>query len=401
MVGFIDEFYQFFDELKIKYMGFCNSVLLSITNDDINSIENTKRSYGILEKDTFNIFEPLENYQKEAFNEIILTQILDPKTKEIGNIEFLNIFCELLSEKVKYCFGNSVIVENQKGGIDILIHDEHNAIIVESKINNAIDQKNQLARYFRYVKNELKKTVLAIVYIRPIYNEYKLPPLETYELEYESETIEVRDILVPISVIASKCENDLCHGFLDKCSRKTMNEKARVYIQQYSELLKLKGGSKMLTNIEKEMLKKLYSDEESVKKMQVIIEIWNNRWEIFAAIIKDSLHQMGFGPGDGDEQCTAKSITEKISVVFTDYDNTDWGFGFWYKEGTSKKLQDVLSNLLKSYNNKLLDTEIENTDNRFIGKRFILEIDKPINEIIDILHKMYKELEKMAVEELK
>ena len=143
-----------------------------------------------------------------------------------------------------------MIVEKQKGGIDILIHDEHNAIIIESKINNAIDQKNQLARYLRYVKNKLKKTVLAIVYIRPIYNEYKQPPLETYEIEYESETAEVRNILVPVSVIASKSENDLCRSFLDKCSRKTKNEKARVYIQQYSELLKLKGGSKMLTNVE-------------------------------------------------------------------------------------------------------------------------------------------------------
>jgi hypothetical protein len=401
MVGFTDEFYQFFDELKIKYMEFCNSVLSSITNDDINGIENTKKLYGILEKDTFNIFEPLENYQREAFNEIILTQILDPKTKEIGNIEFLNIFCKLVSEKIKYRFGNSVIVENQKGGIDILIHDEHNAIIIESKINNATDQKNQLARYLRYVKNELKKTVLAIVYIRPIYNEYKLPPLETYDLEYESETVEIRDILVPISVIASKCENDLCRGFLDKCSGKTMNEKARVYIQQYSELLKLKGGSKMLTNIEKEMLTKLYSNDENVKKMQAIIEIWENRWEILAAIIKESLHQKGFSPGDGDEQCTAKSINEKISVVFTDYDNTDWRFGFWYKEGTSKKVQDALSNLLKTYNNKLLDTEVENSDNWFIGRKFNFEIDKPINEVIDTLHKMYKELEKIAIEELK
>ena len=149
------------------------------------------------------------------------------------------------------------------------------------------------------------------------------------------------------------------------------------------------------------MLKKLYSDDENVKKMQAIIEIWENRWEIFAAIIKDTLHQNGFGPADGDEQCTAKSINENISVVFTDYDDVDWGFGFWYKDGTSKKVQDALSNLLKNYNNKLLGTEVENSDNWFIGRRFVFGIDKPIDEIIDTLHKMYKELEKMAIEELK
>jgi hypothetical protein len=242
---------------------------------------------------------------------------------------------------------------------------------------------------------------LAIVYIRPIYNEYKLPPLDTYEREYELETAEVRNILVPISVVASKRENDLCHGFLDKCAGKATNEKARVYIQQYSELLKLKGGSKMLTDIEKEMLQKLYSDDESIKKMQLIIEIWENRWEIFSAIIKDSLYQKGFGPGDGDEKCTAKSINEEISVVFTDYDDEKWGFGFWYKEGTSKKIQNTLSNLLMNYNNKLLDSEVENSDNWFIGRKLNFEINEPINEILDTLHKMYKELEKMAVDELK
>jgi hypothetical protein len=40
---------------------------------------------------------------------------------------------------------------------------------------------------------------LAIVYIQPIYNEYKLPPLETYEIEYEAET--ANEINVPSSLL--------------------------------------------------------------------------------------------------------------------------------------------------------------------------------------------------------
>jgi hypothetical protein len=406
MVGFVNEFYQFSKNLQEKYVGFCNNILSCITDGDIRKIENTKRLYGILEKDTFNIFEPLENYQKESFNEIILTQILNPTTKEIGNIDFLNIFCKLLSEKVDYSFGNDVVVENQIGNmehgfIDILISDRKNAIIVESKINGAPDQPNQLVRYLRYVENDLQKKVLAIVYIRPIYNDQKMPPLETYETEYTFETTRIKSILVPVSIIDSKQRKDLCHDFLDICSRITTNEKAKIYIQQYSELLKMNGGSKMLTNVEKEMLKKLCSDSESVEKLKMIVEIWENRWEILASIIKDALYQRGFGPGDGDERCTTKSIDKTISIVFTDYKNVDWGFGFWYKEGTSKKIQESLEKLLMNYKNKLLSVEVENAANWFIGKRLVFEIDRPINDIVNTLEKMYVELETMTIDELK
>jgi len=228
-----------------------------------------------------------------------------------------------------------------------------------------------------------------------------MPPLETYGKEFAKQTTEVRNILVPISVVASKQKKKLCHDFLDVCSQNTTKEKAKIYIQQYSELLKLKGGSKMLINIEKEMFLKLYSDAESVKKMQAIIEIYENRREIFASIMKDSLYQKGFESGDGDKNCTAKNIAEKISVVFFDYKNEELGFGFWYKEGTSKKIQKILEKLLEGYKNRLLSIDVENKYNWFIGRRFNFEIDKPINEILDTLHGMYRELEKMAIDELK
>jgi hypothetical protein len=400
-IEFTNEFYQYFNDLQRKYIDFCNYVLSCITKADINKIEETKKLYGMLDKDTFNIFAPLKNYQKEDFNEIILTQFLNPKTKEIGNIDFLNEFCKFLFEKTEYKFGNDVVVENQKGHIDILIHDRKNAIIVESKINDAPDQPNQLARYYKYVEKKLKKKVLGIVYIRPIYNENKMPPLDEYDRKYASETVEVKKLLVPVSVVDTKQNKDLCHSFLDVCSHIATNEKTKIYIQQYSELLKLKGGSKMLTNVEKEMLEKLYSDAENVKKMQAIIEVWENRWEILASIIKDSLYQKGFSSVDGDKNCSAKSIDEKISLVFTDWEDDNYSFGFLYKEDTPKNIQKSLENLLKTYKNKLLADDAKNRDDWLITKSFTFEIDQPINDIVNTIHKMYKELERMAVDILK
>jgi hypothetical protein len=399
IVDFINDFYHYFNNLQEEYV----SILSCITYEDISRVNYIKEMYGMLEKDTFNIFEPLVNYQKEKFNEIILTQILDPKTKEIRNIEFLNIFCKLLSEnlpeKPVFHFENDVVVEKQSDYIDILISDKNNAIIIESKINGAGEPKkgNQLARYYRHIQNKLKKKVLCVVYIRPIYDDTKEPPLDDYDAEYASETAEIREKLVCLSVIEPNQKNDLCHGFLDVCSRITTNEKAKFYIQQYSELLKLKGGSKMLTNVGKELLGKLYSDAESVKKMQVVAEVYDKRWEILASIIKDSLYKKGFNPVPRDEHDTAKRINEKIHIVFTDYDGEKYRFGFWY-EKTPKSVQKSLEDLLKNYENKLLDVKVINEKDWIIYREFKFEIDQPINDIVDTIIRMYMELEKMAVD---
>jgi len=399
-IEFVNNFYQYLNDLQKKYADFCDSC---VTDDYIAKIEEIKKTYGMLDKDTFNIFTPLKKYEKEDFNEIVLTQILDPRTKEIGNIAFLNKFCKYFIERNEYEFGNDVIVENQKGKIDILIHDDNKAVIVESKIHDAPDQRDQLARYFIYVEKTLKKKVLGIIYIRPIYNENKMPPFDTYDPKYARETAEVKKLLVPVTIIDTNRNKDLC-GFLDECSfiaENEKDEKAKIYIKQYSELLKLKGGKKMLINVEKEMLEKLYSDSESVKKMQVITEVYENRLEILASIIKDSLYKKGFGPADGDKNCTAKSINEKISVVFNDYEGDNWGFGFYYKEDTPKNIQKSLENLLENYNNNLLDNDIGNVDNWLIARSFSIEIDRPINDIVNTINKMYKDLEEKAVDILK
>jgi len=158
----------------------------------------------------------------------------------------------------------------------------------------------------------------------------------------------------------------------------------------------------MLTTVGKEMLGKLYSDAESVKKMQAIVEVYVKRWEILASIIKDTLHQNGFRPyDDSNEYYTVKIIDEKASVVFI-YDDGDWWrFGFMYKEGTSKKIQKSLEDLLKNYQNKLLLDDTANDNKSLIYRSFEFEIDQPINDIVNTILKMYKDLEKMAADALK
>ncbi|MCL2233579.1 MAG: PD-(D/E)XK nuclease family protein [Treponema sp.] len=387
------------DGFSDKYVAFCKSGLKHITNEYVSAIESAKKMYGMLESDTFNFFEPLERYYKEDFHDIMLFQILNPKTKGIGNIEYLNTFCKLLSEKTDYCFGREVVVERQKGHIDILISDEKNAIIIENKINNAPDRPNQLARYLRYVEGTKKKKVVAIVYIRPICDDSKLPPLKDYDAtEYSSEIARIKELLVPITVIDSKGKNDLCH-FLDSCAGFTEHETAKVYIKQYSELLKLNGGNKMLEGMQKEVIMKLYSDEESVKKILAIGEIWDNRGMLFAPIIKDSLFRIGFKQSEDEEfplyeNYTEKNIDKKIFIAFYDDGTGHFWFGFRLGSSVSKKVQDSLENLLKNSENNLL-TDIGNEHGMAIGGS-LKEVDQPIEGFLNSVIAMCQKLEKLA-----
>jgi hypothetical protein len=385
-------------------------ILLSLLEKDCNLLKNIRETYGLLEKSTFNIFEPLDKYWREDFHEIILLQILDPKTKEIGNLKYLHIFTNLLYKlnenyDKNYIFDKNIVVENQIGDknygyIDILISDDNKAIIIESKINGADDQKNQLIRYFRYVTKILKKEVIAIVYLRPVDNENKMPPIDEYSKEYIEDINSCKKLLIPISIVNSFNQIDLCHGFLDSCYEIDNIEKAKIYIKQYSELLKTLGGNKMALTVEKEMFKKLFGSNSNIVKTNDIGEIWDNRWLILASIIQDSLvKEKGFKP-DG-ERYSYKKITEKLSLTFIydpDYKKIgdDFVFGFSFESINQKTKKDLESILTEINDDNVLNNEIEIIEDWLIIKRLYITINKPVDEIIKKITNLYVQLEEQT-----
>jgi len=391
--------YQLINELEIH---------ISLFENERNDLRLIRETYGELERKSFNFFESIDKYWYEDFHEIIITQILNPKTKEIGNIEYLNIFFELICMINKECkkikqFNTNVIIENQIGNdeygyIDILISNQENAIIVESKINNAEDQKNQLPRYCRYVKNILNKKILAVVYIRPVGDENKMPPVDDYDKSFNDETEIIKKYLVPISIINSKNKIDFCHMFLDICSNKKLTEKASIYIKNYSELLKVMGGIKMTLNIEKEVFKKLFYNTESVVKTTDIGAIWDNRWLIIGSIIQDKLvNDMKFIP-DGDKYCY-KNINDKLKMTFI-YDpeykkiGDTYVIGFSY-ESMKQKIKNDLMDLLNNISFEISSIEkSEDIDGWLIVRKFDFILNKTFNDISNDILKMYKTLEK-------
>jgi hypothetical protein len=275
---------------NMKYIEFLDSL-----KDISKNLENIRHEYDFTQANRFNIFSSVSDfYRKENFHSDILNNLLDPQTPDIGNPAYLNAFYNLLREIKKNKgeadaipdieFDDSVSVEREKGRIDIFIHDKKHGIIIENKINDASDQDNQLARYWGYAEKNIE--VVAVVYIPPI-DFIKNPPLDDYFKKYQKIVDKIKKRLVVLPVI-DKSKNDIVHGFLDKIAD-TCPEIARVYIKQYSDLLK-GMGERIMEMDEKKKLAKLILAQNHVKLTEDIVTTYNDT-QIIGQIIGEELNK--------------------------------------------------------------------------------------------------------------
>ena len=292
---------------------------------------------------SFNIFEDLSIDSK--FNEInhskMLTKILSSDTRDIGDKQHLRIFINLI-EKIKgrrlvdrFDKDYKVIREEgrkksikESGGIDIFILDKKHSIIIENKITQRADDKdNQLARYYN-ISEEKGITPVAIVYM-PFYHRY--PPIESYTGKYRKLINTIRGLLVIIPALESGSGDDLTHGFLDECSRyaksvgKTKTT-ASVCLDQYSRLIKSKGDvNQVATNENKKFITSVLSDKAMKKTIEDIAEMWGEREKIQGQIFLDHLiAKSGFKIVTGEYY--GKMINKDIFVYFYE-DPPQSGFG--------------------------------------------------------------------------
>jgi hypothetical protein len=236
----------------------------------------------------FNLFTSIapDRYWHELFHSRILSLILDPKTPKTGNSLYLEKFVEALrrinGNIPVHQFVRPVYAEtewgSEQGRIDIFIHDKTHGIIIENKLNNAVDQPDQLARYVQSVKAHGIE-IAAVVYM-PLFD--KQPPLDEYADEYKEIVEEIRQKLAVFPAAA------LSEAFLDPCAKLAKDELGRVYIDEYSKLLKHLGGSYMTREIDLEFLKRIFSSQENIIAAKNIAEVWENR----AALLVDELYSM-------------------------------------------------------------------------------------------------------------
>lgn len=219
----------------------------------------------------FNVFTlASELYYRENFHSYIFASFLNPNEKHFENNRYLHLFIDLLNKSdnqlsiEKEDFQNSeVYIEKHK--IDILITDESSkkAIIIENKINNAVDQFRQLPRYVDIVKKEYE--IVAIVYLT--LNSGKRPDKTDWTFD-ERKSIEKTLKLIPVFDTNSKKTN-LYHDWILPSILISQNINSSSILRQYGELIKYLNTNTMDTIA----LKKFYETIQNDKNLETAISI--------------------------------------------------------------------------------------------------------------------------------
>lgn len=314
-----------------------------------------------------NFFSSILRYKLEEFHSEMLRMILDPTTKHIGNTEYIKIFLEAIDLK-RDIMGEGIYVKTEIGNddygyIDVIVYDDNYALIIENKINGADDQPNQLARYYKYVEDIMKKEVIAIVYI-PCFGLIYEPDFAGYSEEYLKYIPLIKEKLKILSV------QDLLKNFIKICASKNDNDVQSFVIGQYSNLLEnILGGTSMSIEMEvlREALINLFSTKENIDQIKSIAEIWNRRQEILSKLIWDQLEEIGYEISDDESYVRIKSVKNLEVAFHSNYSRNAWYnpvFGFYsadkfkdFSEPEKKILAALLDETFseKYYSRNLID----------------------------------------------
>ena len=180
----------------------------------------------------FNVFS-VSNFRShvENFHNDIIAELLNPKGAHGEGRLFLDQFLDYLNERyheessqLKAAAFTTVLTEKDR--IDILIKGENKAIIIESKVNDAVDQPDQVDRYYNKIdKAELEITDVIYLTLRGI----KSPPKNIKQ--------EAQKVLREIALLRND-EDDLVNKWLKPCYEKCKTEDSRSFIHQYIKLIK-------------------------------------------------------------------------------------------------------------------------------------------------------------------
>lgn len=186
----------------------------------------------------FNVFNLVSNtYYRENFHSDILSALLNPQLNKDENIILLERFIDMLNSTgknidMKHYLDAETIRE--EGRIDILIKSESSkhAIVIENKMNNAVDMHRQLPRYYDYL-SQYGYIVDAIVYI-PLANN-KMPDSASWTAEDISH---VQPLLIIIPAFCKDGSKNLVDSWLTPAMNNLQTEDMRVIVKHFASLIK-------------------------------------------------------------------------------------------------------------------------------------------------------------------
>jgi len=189
----------------------------------------------------FNLFTIIsENYyHRENLHSDVMKALLDPQGSHGEGLMLLEVFLSMLHPECGVVdvrnYGNARVIR-EEGRIDVLIKDEvsRHCVIVENKINYAVDQERQLPSYYHFMKDN-GYNIDAIVYLPP--DEYKLPDTSTWtKKDKDLISVDTNLCIIPTFDNQKKRVN-LLDNWLTPCKDRCENEDCRFVITQYIRLL--------------------------------------------------------------------------------------------------------------------------------------------------------------------
>ena len=232
-------------------------------------------------KPYFNFFKIIKRHYWENMHSDILKEFLDPRGSHGQGNMFLQEFIQVLkkfdkSGKINPADFEDAEVKREKHRIDITIHslNSDKTIVIENKINYAVDQPEQLGGYFKTMKDN-KREVVAMVYLTP----YGTKRPEEHSYGKSKELIEEVFINLPAHNHQNESGNDsgrsvvawlkTCQNKIDE--RKDLNEpedsndyqNLSVFLKQYIKLIEV---DTMNQEQMKEFYQLLCENEENYQK---------------------------------------------------------------------------------------------------------------------------------------
>lgn len=299
-----------------------------------------------------NVFSLLEH---KMHGEVMHSSIISFLLK--SDIKIMKAFIEILpnvdfeknyKNACSYC---------ERDRIDVSIKDKisKHAIIIENKINWAVDQKRQLYRYFENL-TEKEYTVDAIVYLVP--SSSKNPDYTSYESD-EKKTVE--NLLVKI-VCYDGSENDLYSKWIKKLENVDIEYKTKSNLIQYGDLLKLKGVAAMNEPILEKFYEEIIKREGSYKHALFMHDMMTNIRLARRNYIEKELKSKSFtffkdisqefrnDENGGSHYICCSNKELNISISFYDFGlpNRFQAFLEWDSK-SENKMKDVINNFSEEY----------------------------------------------------
>ena len=225
--------------------------------------------------DDYNVFSVLNLQRKEVtLHSAFIADLLDPKGSHCCGPAFLEAFLKVLGDDATVKFEDlskvnvhteyniGPISKNGKRGgrIDILINDAHNAIVIENKID-AIDQKNQLLRYWNFCKENFER--FELLYLNLDLTEPSEDSFGGEDFEYTLFSYK-DDILSWVDECMKLCGQKV-----------TLKETLKQYYNTLEEILGIMSA---------ESTKELLSIATDDKNIESTLELFNNEFSIKKAI---------------------------------------------------------------------------------------------------------------------